>query len=131
CTADGACYPNPCGCAAAEVAIDAATGETRETCIDEAGASDASCQGLAACVRVTAPEPDCVVCAWIGGRVFYSTCQPDDGIVCEIVDRWRSGVSIGGAEPPDPDASGDRAASYDPCAAGGTFRTDDGCNTCH
>jgi hypothetical protein len=127
CTNEGECFPNPCVCADAVIEVDGSTGETRETCLAADGTAVDSCDGLTACVTVTIPDPDCVVCAWVGGRVFYSSCVPNDEIFCEIIDRWGTGQAVGDAAVPGAEGA---PAFEDPCAAGGTFPSDDGCNYC-
>ncbi|MEM6731205.1 MAG: hypothetical protein AAF658_06595, partial [Myxococcota bacterium] len=76
---------NPSNCATLEITVNTRTGETCERCLSSAGAvTYERCQGTSiACALVTAPEPDCVVCAHIDGPVIYSTCIPSEPEHCE------------------------------------------------
>ncbi len=88
CDADGECYilPNPDDCSVLTVEVDLTTGETCEVCTDSAGSDGAeTCTDTQiACVLVTAPEPDCVVCAHVGGAVIHSTCVVEEPTDCEV-----------------------------------------------
>jgi len=96
CDEDGRCsvYPNPDDCAILLAEIDPYTGETCETCTDDDGIVIAeSCEGTSiACTVVTAPEPDCVVCAHVGGAVIFSDCVPAEPDNCVYYD---DGVPVG------------------------------------
>lgn len=76
---------NPNDCATLQIEIDTATGATCERCIGSNGeVTYERCEDTAiACTLVTAPEPDCVVCAHVDGPVLYSTCIPDSPEHCE------------------------------------------------
>jgi hypothetical protein len=80
CDASGNCQPvpNPEGCATLVVTIDGTTGAACEKCLDASGGTIYDrCRSTAVqCTVVTAPEPDCVVCAHVDGPVIYSSCVP-------------------------------------------------------
>ncbi|MBI5510969.1 MAG: hypothetical protein HY903_19585 [Deltaproteobacteria bacterium] len=98
CDASGQCQTLPYNgdCASLVVSIDTATAETCQTCVRADGTTvDQGCDGTAvACVLVTLPDPDCVVCAYVNGAVLYSSCAATptndcsrylrgDGVACE------------------------------------------------
>ncbi|MEO1171784.1 MAG: hypothetical protein AAFX94_06990 [Myxococcota bacterium] len=76
---------NPDACETLEVEIDTATGSTCERCLEADGVvrSERCEQTAVACTLVTAPEPDCVVCAHVDGPVIYSSCEPAPPSRCE------------------------------------------------
>ncbi len=80
CDASGACteQPNPDDCAELEIAIDPSSGATCSRCLDARGTAVAGdcAHAPVACTVVTAPDPHCLVCAWVDGAVVYSTCVP-------------------------------------------------------
>lgn len=85
-TGDCVDVSNPNSCAVVEIEIDTATGATCERCLDDAGqVTYESCgEASVACTVVTAPEPDCVVCAHIDGPVIFSSCTPSTPDHCEF-----------------------------------------------
>ena len=87
CPADAPCpeLENPENCRFLTLSVDNLSGEACERCEDEAGniIFDRCEQTEIDCTVVTAPEPDCVVCAVIGGAVVHSTCIPEDRVTCE------------------------------------------------
>jgi Cys-rich repeat protein len=78
CDTNGQCQTLPYGgeCVALEIDIDLTSGETCQRCILEDGtAVDQGCgQSAVACVLITLPEPDCVVCAYVNGAIIFSSC---------------------------------------------------------
>ena len=78
--------PNPRQCEVYTVEI-SSSGRTCERCEDASGTVlHESCdEADIACTLVTAPEPDCVVCAHIGGTVVYSSCIPEEPLNCETL----------------------------------------------
>ncbi|MBI3178816.1 MAG: hypothetical protein HYZ27_04105 [Deltaproteobacteria bacterium] len=91
CDADGNCQDLPYtgDCAIIEITIDTATGQTCQTCItaDNTRIDEGCSESLIACVVVTLPNPDCVVCAYINGDVIYSTCTAQPPEECYTVCR--------------------------------------------
>ena len=89
CDASGVCdtIPNPDACATLVVKINNQTGETCERCETVAGdATYDRCEDTSiACTVVTAPTPDCVVCAHVGGSVIFSSCIPEEPKYCEFL----------------------------------------------
>ncbi|MED5465543.1 MAG: hypothetical protein VX699_12910 [Myxococcota bacterium] len=98
CDEDGQCesHPNPNDCAILLLEVNTVTGETCERCLNEEGEVTMQRCGETslACVVVTLPDPDCVVCAYVDGDVIYSSCLPEepercisevrpDGVECE------------------------------------------------
>ncbi|MEO0812337.1 MAG: hypothetical protein AAFY60_05695, partial [Myxococcota bacterium] len=75
---------NPEGCAQLEVTIDTASGSSCARCLDIDGSVlSERCDGtLVSCTLVTAPEPDCVVCAHASGNVLFSSCVADFPLEC-------------------------------------------------
>ncbi len=76
--------PNPDGCASLVITIDTDSGESCARCLAEDGTQlNERCDGTSfACTLVTAPEPDCVVCAYTSGSVLFSTCTTDAPLEC-------------------------------------------------
>lgn len=76
---------NPGDCDTLQIDIDTTTGATCERCLDASGGVlYERCEGTSvACTVVTAPDPDCVVCAHIDGPVIFSSCQPQEPGYCE------------------------------------------------
>jgi eight-cysteine-cluster-containing protein len=78
CDSAGTCQALPYGgdCVTLEITIDTATGNTCEKCILADGSTGYESCGASsvACVLVTLPEPDCVVCAYVNGAVLFSSC---------------------------------------------------------
>ncbi len=91
CDADGNCQELPYSgdCATIEITIDTATGETCQTCItaDNTRIDEGCSSSVMACVVVTLPNPDCVVCAYVNGDVIYSTCTAEPPQDCYTVCR--------------------------------------------
>jgi hypothetical protein len=77
---------NPRDCALLEVTIDSVNGATCESCTNADGEEIyASCHETSvACVVVTIPEPDCVVCAYVNGAVLYSSCVAESPDQCDV-----------------------------------------------
>jgi hypothetical protein len=88
CDSDGECttLPYDGDCAVVEVEIDQATGTTCERCVDGDGdVTDSSCTDtMVGCLLLTLPEPDCLVCAYVNGAVFFSTCVVRDTPECYV-----------------------------------------------
>ncbi len=92
CDDSGDCttLPNPDDCATLVIEIDTATGDTCETCEDADGTAISSgCdETQVECMLITLPEPDCVVCAYVGGAVVYSSCTVTEPDNCELYYPW-------------------------------------------
>ncbi len=75
-------------CAVIQIEIDTSTGTTCERCIlDDGTVSEESCEDTSiACVLVTIPDPDCVVCAYVNGAVLFASCIVGD--VSECTNDW-------------------------------------------
>ncbi len=82
CDQSGECQTLPYSgeCQIIEISIDTATGLTCQSCTLADGTTvDQGCSGTAvACVLVTLPEPDCVVCAYVNGAILFSNCTPEE-----------------------------------------------------
>lgn len=76
--------PNPDGCASLVITIDTVSGESCARCLAEDGVQITErCDGTSfSCTLVTAPEPDCVVCAYTNGAVLLSTCASEQPLEC-------------------------------------------------
>ncbi|MCK5690352.1 hypothetical protein KAI87_13830 [Myxococcota bacterium] len=116
CDANGTCValPNPDECAILTLEINNMTGETCETCFAEDGTViSESCENTTVeCTVITAPEPDCVVCAHVGGSVVHSSCvveQPDNCDVFSYADPEAPVSSDSGSA-----SSGDPSDSTEP-----------------
>ncbi len=98
CDANGDCQALPYAgdCARIEITIDTATGQTCQTCITADGSRiDEGCNdSLIACVVVTLPNPDCVVCAYVNGSVIYSSCVAEAPQECSSVCSASPGVEV-------------------------------------
>ncbi len=75
---------NPEQCEVLELTIDNGTGAVCERCVDADGnlVFDRCQETHVACTLVTAPEPDCLVCAHVDGPVIYSSCIAAAPTVC-------------------------------------------------
>jgi hypothetical protein len=76
--------PNPDGCAVVVATINTTTGAVCERCEDAAGSVlyDRCADTRVECTVVTAPEPDCVVCAYTGRSIIYSSCEATAPDLC-------------------------------------------------
>ncbi len=91
CDATGTCQTLPYDgdCATLEIEINTSTAQSCQRCIMADGTTvDQGCSNSAvACVLVTLPEPDCVVCAYVNGAVLYSSCVTGDTHDCQDYTR--------------------------------------------
>ncbi|MEE8408009.1 MAG: hypothetical protein V3T05_00255, partial [Myxococcota bacterium] len=97
CDDNGECtdLPYDGSCATIYIDVNTATGQTCERCVlDNGTVVDEGCGAgsSVACVLVTLPDPDCVVCAYVDGSVIFSTCNPQEPDQCAGYMR-RDGLS--------------------------------------
>lgn len=105
CDDNGECasYPNPDNCEILKVEIDTVDGRVCEICEDSAGnvVHDRCADTNIVCTVVSAPEPDCVVCAYQNGSIIFSSCVAEDPYYCvEYVssgDAWAESPASGGS----------------------------------
>lgn len=85
---------NPNECVTLTIEVDLATGQSCERCVGAGGETiyDDCVHSTVVCDVVTAPEPDCVVCAHYQGPIVYSTCVPDEEKKCSVYSDAGSGA---------------------------------------
>ena len=75
---------NPAGCTTLDATIATQKASVCETCLDASGKTlNSNCTDThIACTVVTSTEPHCVVCAYDGGPIVYTSCPAQSPVNC-------------------------------------------------